>query len=462
MKRKWFIVVGCAFIVFAASLGAEYADIRPEDTTLGMRIAAGESFEKADEELNAVYKELMASLDTAQQDAVRQAQRAWIAYKDAGSAAQGDLFKEGNLAPVVSMRAALNLTLEQIELLRSLLSGNESLAQKEILDPEALQGARKRAEKRVEKIYADVYKDEINIKSQKTWEAFRDSWVAAEIACRPAYEPTLIKDYSLTVLNNTRAEELKTLFMSLYEEEEDAGEAAGKKINLAADDPPLMKAVSSGNLEAVKQLIERGANVNETNSSGWTALHVAAEEGTAVIAVMLLRSGARTDLYDFNERTASDIAWKNNHLEVAQIIDEYNTTSKGAEPAQQQPTQAPVAEKQQSGPEVVDLRSLLDKFSNLTDLQQEKWSRDNEWKLIVSGSGEVSEVETTSWLSEISDAAYEVTCELSDGNRAILFMDENHSDFIYSLDIGDTINFTGKLKTIKEWPFWCTGYVKVD
>ena len=68
----------------------------------------------------------------------------------------------------------------------------------------------------------------------------------------------------------------------------------------------------------------------------------------------------------------------------------------------------------------------------------------------------------TGFLSEISDAEYEVTCELPGGDRAVLYMDKNNSDFVHDLEIGDTITFTGKLKNIQAWGFWCSGYVKVD
>ncbi|MGI6137969.1 MAG: hypothetical protein ACOYI9_02955 [Candidatus Hydrogenedentales bacterium] len=110
----------------------------------------------------------------------------------------------------------------------------------------------------------------------------------------------------------------------------------------------------------------------------------------------------------------------------------------------------------------VNLQPLLNKFGDLTDLQQEKWNKDNEWRFVVTGSGEVTEVESTSWLSEVSDADYEVTCVLSDGNHAVLYMGENNRDFVHDLDIGDMINFTGKLKSVEDWTLWCTAHVKVD
>jgi ankyrin repeat protein len=41
----------------------------------------------------------------------------------------------------------------------------------------------------------------------------------------------------------------------------------------ASGDSPLHVAATNGQLSAVQALIECGANVNQTNSTGWTALH---------------------------------------------------------------------------------------------------------------------------------------------------------------------------------------------
>ncbi|MGI6137970.1 MAG: hypothetical protein ACOYI9_02960 [Candidatus Hydrogenedentales bacterium] len=112
--------------------------------------------------------------------------------------------------------------------------------------------------------------------------------------------------------------------------------------------------------------------------------------------------------------------------------------------------------------ETVDVRALLERFSNFSELQKEKWIKENEWQYVVYGFGEVSEVDKTGWTSEISNAAYQITCEFTDGNRAVVFLDKNRSNFVENLDIGERISFTGKLKTMKDWPFWCTAYVKVD
>jgi ankyrin repeat protein len=58
-----------------------------------------------------------------------------------------------------------------------------------------------------------------------------------------------------------------------------------------ADRTPLMCAAQKGNIEAAAALIEMGAEVNARNSTGDTALRVAASDGTPEMARLLLEAG---------------------------------------------------------------------------------------------------------------------------------------------------------------------------
>ena len=71
-------------------------------TTVEMRDCAGKEYQKADAELNQVYKQLMASLsDRAHQASLRTAQQAWLKYRDANC--EFDAFENlgGTIYPVV-------------------------------------------------------------------------------------------------------------------------------------------------------------------------------------------------------------------------------------------------------------------------------------------------------------------------------------------------------------------------
>ena len=59
----------------------------------------------------------------------------------------------------------------------------------------------------------------------------------------------------------------------------------------AADRTPLMYAAAKGNIRTARALLDLGADVNARNSTGDTALRVAASDGTPDVAKLLLEAG---------------------------------------------------------------------------------------------------------------------------------------------------------------------------
>ena len=59
-----------------------------------------------------------------------------------------------------------------------------------------------------------------------------------------------------------------------------------------APDISIHQATSAGNIEAVKQHLASGVNVNAKGSVGWTPLHKAAKEGHKEVAELLIAKGA--------------------------------------------------------------------------------------------------------------------------------------------------------------------------
>ena len=76
--------------------------------------------------------------------------------------------------------------------------------------------------------------------------------------------------------------------------------AKGADINVSNDDgwTPLMAAVKNGRLDVTQQLIYKGANINSCKRDGWTALMSAAQKGRLEEARLLIDSGA-----DINAQT---------------------------------------------------------------------------------------------------------------------------------------------------------------
>ncbi|WP_353277467.1 ankyrin repeat domain-containing protein [Wolbachia endosymbiont (group B) of Villa cingulata] len=84
----------------------------------------------------------------------------------------------------------------------------------------------------------------------------------------------------------------------------------------------LFDAVKEGNLDRVKELIERGASINTKGSDGNTPLHLAAKVGNLSIVTYLV--GKRNaDLYVKNKygQTPIYLAAKNNHLDTVKYLE---------------------------------------------------------------------------------------------------------------------------------------------
>ncbi|EGG16299.1 hypothetical protein DFA_09329 [Cavenderia fasciculata] len=86
---------------------------------------------------------------------------------------------------------------------------------------------------------------------------------------------------------------------------------------------PLMLAVSSRKPSTVRELIRLGANLNQVDGTGKTALHVAAEIGLPVILSILLKAGANPKLKTISStysKTPLQLAIDNDNQNVIHIL----------------------------------------------------------------------------------------------------------------------------------------------
>jgi len=74
-----------------------------------------------------------------------------------------------------------------------------------------------------------------------------------------------------------------------------------------APDISIHDAAANGNIEAVKQHIAAGTDVNAKTGSGWTPLHYAAREGHKEITDLLLTNGA--DVNAKNDEGGTPLDW---------------------------------------------------------------------------------------------------------------------------------------------------------
>ena len=83
---------------------------------------------------------------------------------------------------------------------------------------------------------------------------------------------------------------------------------------------PLHSAVAANNADITKILLEAGAEVNISQSSGLTPLHSAAHSGNIELLILLLEAGANTLAKTEDGYTPADMAYTSGHIEIAKIL----------------------------------------------------------------------------------------------------------------------------------------------
>lgn len=80
-------ILASALVLLGASQLAQadsYSQcMKTANTTVAMRDCSGAELKRQDVRLNQTYKSAMGSLEQPQQDKLREAQRAWVKYRDA-------------------------------------------------------------------------------------------------------------------------------------------------------------------------------------------------------------------------------------------------------------------------------------------------------------------------------------------------------------------------------------------
>jgi ankyrin repeat protein len=85
-------------------------------------------------------------------------------------------------------------------------------------------------------------------------------------------------------------------------------------------DRALLKAAKKGNIEAAKQALADGADVNAKVEEGWTPLHLAAENGHKEIIELLIAKGADVNAKGRWGSTPLLLAALYGHKEVVELL----------------------------------------------------------------------------------------------------------------------------------------------
>jgi uncharacterized protein len=103
--------------------------------------------------------------------------------------------------------------------------------------------------------------------------------------------------------------------------------ACGAEVNARSRNPmqnmPLHAAAAGRNRDALRALLEHGADPNARQHGGWTALHAAAQNGDVEMVRLLLGGGADADARADNQQNAMDLAMTKGHQAVVELLDEY-------------------------------------------------------------------------------------------------------------------------------------------
>ena len=81
----------------------------------------------------------------------------------------------------------------------------------------------------------------------------------------------------------------------------------------------IHEAAANGNIEAVKQHIAAGTDVNVKNEFGWTPLYYAALYGHKEVAELLIAAGADVNVKNERPRGRTPLHWANNK-EIAELL----------------------------------------------------------------------------------------------------------------------------------------------
>ncbi|PLW75092.1 lysozyme inhibitor LprI family protein [Cohaesibacter celericrescens] len=93
-----------------ASLSAHALDCNNAMTTRDMVECAQMDYNIADGDLNYAYQDLRAGADKTGKLKLRDAQRAWIKFRDAECDRQADAVRGGTMAPLIQMSCLADLT----------------------------------------------------------------------------------------------------------------------------------------------------------------------------------------------------------------------------------------------------------------------------------------------------------------------------------------------------------------
>ena len=110
------VICIAVFATLTVSAGEERADSKPcaeAVTTAEMQQCLSEQYESADRQLNSAYRKAMELLSEARQAKLKEAQRAWILFRDKTAEFEASEVEGGTMYPLVYLSALISMTEER-------------------------------------------------------------------------------------------------------------------------------------------------------------------------------------------------------------------------------------------------------------------------------------------------------------------------------------------------------------
>jgi uncharacterized protein YecT (DUF1311 family) len=109
------VIVSSLFMLAMFSVAPAQKPTKPEpcadaQSQAEMNICWGKEYKAADATLNQVYRELVAKLDDEQKAQLKNAQTAWLKYRDLNCEFVADQYKGGSMRPMIAAICLADMT----------------------------------------------------------------------------------------------------------------------------------------------------------------------------------------------------------------------------------------------------------------------------------------------------------------------------------------------------------------
>jgi uncharacterized protein YecT (DUF1311 family) len=124
MKRSLIIIalmLLCIIKAHSQQASSRIIDCNSVTTQIEMNECAKKDFDKADKELNEIYKKTMSLLTPESRQSLISAQKKWIEYRDTSCKVYEKLYQGGSMMNMITLNSKTRLTNERIKELKILL-----------------------------------------------------------------------------------------------------------------------------------------------------------------------------------------------------------------------------------------------------------------------------------------------------------------------------------------------------